>query len=89
VPVWFEPQPLAHTLTKTSVMMNASVEAAGAHQNSSVSTAGGRIFACRSHADKRIREFLGTPWSRNSIWSARILRLLRMNASYRFGTYGT
>ena len=28
-----------------------------------------------------MRELFGTPWSRNSIWSARILRLLRMKAS--------
>lgn len=37
----------------------------------------------------RKRECFGTPRSKNSIWSARILRFARMNASYRFGTYGT
>jgi hypothetical protein len=41
------------------------------------------------YIDACIRELFGTPRSRNSIWSARILRLLRMKASYRFGTYGT
>ena len=35
---------------------------------------------------KCIRELFGTLGSRNSIWSARILRLLRMNASYLLGT---
>jgi hypothetical protein len=45
--------------------------------------------ACRPHAPRCTREFFGTPRSRNSIWSARILRFLRMNASYRFGMYGT
>lgn len=45
---------------------------------------GGDASACLSYAFPCIREFFGTPRSKNSIWSARILRLLRMNASYRF-----
>ena len=64
------------TLTKTSVTMSA----AGAHQNSTVA-AGGPIPASRFHRDMCMRELFGTPWSRNSIWSARSLRLLRMKAS--------
>lgn len=47
------------------------------------------LFHGDAYAAKCIREFFGTPWSKNSIWSARILRLRRMKASYRFGTYGT
>ena len=61
-----------------------------AHRNSCCSSGGRKHFRPPMfHAFECTREFRGTPRSKNSIWSARILRLLRMNASYRFGTYGT
>jgi hypothetical protein len=86
-PVWLQPQPLAQEA-------HQDLGDDGRAQWSWTlikffDVAGGTISACRFHADMRIREPFGTPWSRNSIWSARILRLLKMNASYRFGTYGT
>jgi len=66
----------AKRFTRTSVMMSA--------ERSSkffVRSEAGRVLsACHGYA-KCIREVFGTPWSRNSAWSARILRLLRMNAS--------
>lgn len=97
MPVWLEPQPLAPNIsTKTSVTMG---RIAG-HPSKFVCRLSGTERPlnhspshndddCPQQAAACIRELLGTPRSRNSIWSARILRLLRMKASYRFGTYGT
>lgn len=85
VPVWLEPQPLAPNVDQDL----------GDNERSSRSS---KFFWMRPadpfppadfYIDTCMRELFGTPRSRNSIWSARILRLLRMNASYRFGTYGT
>lgn len=82
----WEPQPLRPTIDQDL----GDDEHSSAHRNSFLKdAAGGRISAGLVHIDACTREPFGTPRSRNSIWSARILRLLRMKASYRFGTYGT
>jgi hypothetical protein len=65
--MWLQPQPLAQTLTKTSVMMGAHADDHGRTSKFVDMWAGGTVSACPFHADKCIREFFGTPWSRNSI----------------------
>ena len=83
VPVWFEPQPLAP---------NAHQDLGDDERPTSTVMALIRILAVAArrtpfppaaftYGTMCIREPFGTPWSRNSIWSARILRLLRMKAS--------
>lgn len=80
VPVWLEPQPLAPNVDQDL----------GDNERSSRPS---KFFWMRPadpfppadfYIETCTRELFGTPRSRNSIWSARILRLLRMKASYRF-----